>query len=108
MGDLYNEGIRGPREPFEAVTWWTRAAEKNDPEAQLRLAQAYARGRGAQRDYAQAYIWASIAAIQGNAIALELRNKVMARLRPAEIERADTEVNTWLAPRMASGHGGSS
>jgi hypothetical protein len=31
----------------------------------------------------------------------------MARLRPAEIERADTEVNTWLAPRMASGNGGS-
>ncbi len=49
-------------------------------------------------DAAQAYIWASIAAIQGNAIALELRNKVMARHRPAEIERADTEVNTWLAP----------
>jgi TPR repeat protein len=108
MGDLYNEGIRGPREPFEAVTGWTGAAEKNDPEAQLRLAKAYARGRGAQRDYAQAYIWASIAAIQGNAIALELRNNVMARHRPAEIERADTEVNSWLAPRMASGHGGSS
>jgi TPR repeat protein len=75
-----------------------RAGEKSDARAQLRLARALARGRGIERDYIEAYIFASLAAIQGNNYASELRDELISRLRPEEIERAEQALNAKIKP----------
>ena len=46
----------------KAVYWFKRAAKLGDPEAQFNLAMMYATGKGAQRNYVQAYAWFKLAA----------------------------------------------
>lgn len=108
LGDLYNKGLNGRPDHARALDWWTKAAQKLDTEAQLRLARAYGLGRGTARNYEIAYRWASLAAIQGNETAAELRDKLISRLRPDEIERADRAVDAELATHNRSRSGKSS
>jgi len=69
-GEMHERGLGGiPRSYEDAVLWYRRAAEQNDPLAQLALGRLYARGLGVPRDLAQSATWYRRAAEQGNPVA---------------------------------------
>jgi hypothetical protein len=57
LGYLLYYGLGGPAEPERAVALLKRGAEAGHAEAQWHLGGAYEDGKGAGKDYAQAYAW---------------------------------------------------
>jgi len=57
LGYLLYCGLGGPAEPEKAVALWKRGAEAGHAEAQWHFGKAYEDGKGAEKDYAQAYAW---------------------------------------------------
>jgi TPR repeat protein len=53
-GVIYRDGLIGKTDGAEALRWFTEAAKKNDPEAQLMLGDLHARGVGVRQDFARA------------------------------------------------------
>jgi TPR repeat protein len=49
----------------QAVFWWTKAAQQDDPEAQYNLGLMYSQGAGVAQDFEQAFSWFGQAAEQG-------------------------------------------
>jgi TPR repeat protein len=83
------------REYEKAYEILTPLAQGGNTRAQLRLAEMYSSGLGVNRNYNQAYIWYSLAARGGSTTAPAERDRVAARLQPAEIRQADTVVENW-------------
>ena len=100
LGDIHRNGALGQRDYAQAMEWWTRAAKKFDPVGQLRLTHAYMRGVGVPQDYQQAYVWASLAALQGNEEAAGYPEKLVSRLRPDEQQNAERVLDEQIAQRM--------
>lgn len=70
IGDLYAQGGGVPRNYKQAAEWYTKAAEKSDLAAEMRLAALYRDGsKDFPRDMAQAAEWYRKAAEQGDATA---------------------------------------
>jgi hypothetical protein len=89
------EGALARREYEKAYEILTPLAQDGNTRAQLRLAEMYSSGLGVNRNYNQAYIWYSLAARGGSTTAPAERDRVAARLQPAEIRQADTVVENW-------------
>jgi TPR repeat protein len=54
------------RRPETARHWLSEAARKGSPEAQLALANSYARAANGVADHKEAYVWYSLALLNGN------------------------------------------
>jgi serine/threonine protein kinase len=76
----------------------TPLAKEGNTRAQIRLAEMYAAGQGAKQNTFQSYIWYSLAALEGSAGAVTGRDRMAARLQPAEIKQADRVVQS-MRPR---------
>ena len=63
--------------------------------AQAMLARAHEAHTGRQPNYFEAYVWYSIAARGGEPGAASLKDKVAAKLQPAEIQQAERVVERW-------------
>jgi len=46
LGEAYENGIGLPKDDVEAVTWWEKAANLGNADAQYDLGVAYANGNG--------------------------------------------------------------
>jgi TPR repeat protein len=57
------------KDSSQAVSWWRKAAELGDADAQCIMGQSYANGLGVVQDYVQAVLWYRKAAEQGNVMA---------------------------------------
>ena len=106
LGRMYRDGRGVTRDDAEAVRWYRRAAEQGQPFAQFNLAQMYAAGDGVQQDDAAAYTWYSVAAAlltadareasaAARARALEARDALAARMRPADVAEAERQAQAW-------------
>ncbi|MGH8702280.1 MAG: protein kinase domain-containing protein, partial [Burkholderiales bacterium] len=73
-------------------------AQDGNTRAQIRLAEMYAMGFGVKQDSIQSYIWYSLAAREGNTAAAAGRDRMAARLQPAQIKQADKVVE-GMRPR---------
>ena len=71
------------------------AGEQGNAGAQHRLGFMYALGRGVARDYAQAHLWWSLAARQGNKAATNARNKLASKVTPSQIAEAEKFAREW-------------
>jgi tRNA A-37 threonylcarbamoyl transferase component Bud32/FtsZ-interacting cell division protein ZipA len=76
----------------ESLALYRKAANAGNAEAQYRLGEIYAAGRGVPQNNTQAYIWLSLAANAGHAGAKARREQVAGALQPAEIRQADEVV----------------
>ncbi|WP_024302646.1 serine/threonine-protein kinase [Pseudogulbenkiania sp. MAI-1] len=65
------------------------------PRAQELLGRLYEEGRGVRQSHNEAYMWYSLAAQHGSSVAQLMRERVAARLQPAEIRQADRLVEAW-------------
>jgi len=86
LGVIYEQG-KSP-DYFEAVKWYREAAEQGYIPAQFELGNKYATGRGVPQNFAEAYVWFSIAAASGHEDARKGRDKFARKLSHEEIMQA--------------------
>ena len=91
------EGALARRDYAGALELLTPLAKDGNTRAQLRLAEMYASGQGVRQNTIQSYIWYSLAARGGNTSAAAGRDRMAARLQPAEITQADKVVDSMRA-----------
>ena len=70
------------------VDRWRPLAEQGNARAQYKLGVMYANGRGAKRDYIEAYKWLNIAGAQGDEKAIKGRDAVARRMSSEQVETA--------------------
>lgn len=94
LGHAYLMGAGGyPQDSARAATWYLKAAELGDAEAQNEVGELYDEGNGFLQDYKKAHYWYEKAAAQGNAWAMyNLGNIYWVGERgfPADVVRART------------------
>jgi TPR repeat protein len=83
------EAARARGDNAEMVAQLRRAAAQGNAEANFRLGDVYATGRGQPQNNLQAYVYFSLAALDGHAAAGPRRDALTALLQPAEIQQAD-------------------
>jgi hypothetical protein len=83
------EAARARGDDAEMVAQYRRAAAQGNAEANFRLGDVYASGRGQPQNNLQAYVYFSLAALGGHAGAGQRRDALTSLLQPAEIQQAD-------------------
>jgi TPR repeat protein len=72
-------------------------AMKGDTDAQYGLGLCYAEGRGVEQDEIEAYAWLSVALMQGDWQAEDLRGVVMHNLTPEQTHEAAERAGRYVA-----------
>ncbi|MEQ8603897.1 MAG: tetratricopeptide repeat protein [Marivibrio sp.] len=98
IGRLYERGAQVPRDDFEAVRWFARAAENGSPRAALDYGWMLANGYGVTQDEGAAYYWFARAAAAGMPGAADQRDALAERIEPAVKARADARIAELTAP----------
>jgi len=80
-----------------------RSAEAGDAEAQLELGILFEYGFRLKDNEIPALTWYSISANQGNAKAAKLRDALMSKMNPKEIEEAMEQVKSFKAKPLPAG-----
>lgn len=80
----------------EAVTWYCKAADQGNAEAQHRLGIAYFDGQGVTQDYVEAHKWFNIAATNGHADATAMRDSIAKKMTPPQIAEAQKHSSAWM------------
>ena len=95
----FGEGVAAyKRGDYEtALREWRPLAERDHAEAQLKLGEMYAKGRGVPQDYVAAHMWMNLAAAQGNKNAAKARDLLAQLMRPADVSKAQRMAREWLA-----------
>ena len=92
LGVMYDEGHGVPQDFKEAARWWRLSAEQGDADAQVNLGLMYEEGQGVPQDYMRAHMWLNLAAASQSGerakTATNDRNRIVAKMTPAQIERA--------------------
>jgi uncharacterized protein len=92
LGVMYANGRGVPQDYAEAVTWFRRAAEQGNTNAQANLGVMYEAGHGVKQDLVRAHMWFNLAtagaAEDNSKSALTGRNRVAAKMTPAELAQA--------------------
>jgi hypothetical protein len=107
LGTMYHQGQGVPQDYAQALTWYRRAAAQGEAVAQYNLALLYEQGGGVPQDYQQAYFWYNLAAAHAPAefsltrnplsqeTVIRNRDRVAARLTPAQLAEAQAQARTW-------------
>lgn len=95
-GDLMYGGGKGVAPDFEAAAiWYRKAAEQNHATAQVRLARLYLYGQGVPTDRVQAYMWAFLAAAQGDTAAQQDLSSITTGMSLDDVEEAKQLARQW-------------
>lgn len=81
----YAEGKGVTQNKAEAVKWWTQAARQKVAAAAAYLGDSYRHGDGTRVDPYVAYVWYSVAVINGSTSAAASRDAVASELSPDQI-----------------------
>ena len=89
---MYRLGLGVPQDHAEAVKWYRKAAEQGNADAQSSLGAMYGDGQGVAQDYVRAHMWLNLAAASSSGDdaknATNNRNRLAAKMTPAQVERA--------------------
>jgi hypothetical protein len=120
LGKLYADGQGAPQDYAQAVGWYRKAAEQGDYVGQISLGTMYEFGHGAPQDYVRAHMWYNLAAagkfeidervpqdsifrtLAASAFAdarheaATLRDRLAARMTPAQIAEAQRMASEWV------------
>jgi TPR repeat protein len=88
LGLMYYEGIGVLQDYSETITLYRLAIEQGHSNAQSNLGWMYSNGRGVLQDNVKAHMWYNIGAANGSAPGGENREKIAARMTPADISLA--------------------
>jgi TPR repeat protein len=70
-----------------AASWFRKAAEQGEADAQGHLGAMYAQGQGVPQDYVTAHMWLDLAAASGDKNAV-IRDMIAAQMTPEQIAEA--------------------
>lgn len=97
----YYQGIGVPQNYRDAAKWYQLAAKQGDASAQNQLGFMYSVGQGVPQNYVMAHLWLNLAAsrlpagTKGRAWAVENRDRLVAKMTPAEIAEAERLAREW-------------
>ncbi len=80
-----------------ALRRWGPLAEQGDAIAQSNLGVMFEFGLGVPQDFVQAYVWFSLAAGQGDAVAQQNRDIAASQMTPDQIAKAQRVAREWMA-----------
>lgn len=89
--------VRGSNRYKEQIRRHLRIGRGGDADALRQLGFFYAKGWGVIRDLTKAYMWFTLAGMQGSQDALENRDTVAGRLSAEQISRAEAMAERWRA-----------
>lgn len=96
---MLHDGAGVPQDFAESQRWLILSAEHNYAPAQTALARLYTTGTpgpdGINVDYATAYLWANLAAAQGDKDAAGLRDRLAPALKPEQLAEAQRRTRDW-------------
>jgi uncharacterized protein len=95
LGVMYEKGLGVPRDDATAMSWYRKAAAQGHTAAQGLLGAKYDLGQGVPQDYVTAHVWLNLAAAGGDKEAAEARDKVAAKMAPAQIAEAQKLAREW-------------
>ena len=78
-----------------AVFWYRKSGDQGHAPAQLALSSAYYDGEGVPKDLVIAYMWANLAAAQGNFGAKATREALKKEMTPAQIAEGQRLSREW-------------
>ncbi len=97
LATLYDQALGVARDSGEAIAWYRKAALQRWSAAQYMLGLIYAVGQeDVPQDYVQAHLWFDLAAAQGLDGAARLRDRIRARMTPAQVAEAQREAGYFL------------
>ncbi len=70
LGSILEQGMDGPPDVEQAVSWYRRAADLGSPQAMVKLARLFSDGRGVRRSFDLAVEWLTKAAEAGDGVAM--------------------------------------
>ena len=76
---------------------WQTAADRGDPEAQLRLGEIYEKGLGVPQHFVRAHLYYNLAGAHGLLQAREARDALAERMSPAMVAEAQALAYQWSA-----------
>ena len=97
LGLMYATERGVPQDYKEAAKWFRKAAEQGNAEAQYLLGAMYVRGEGVLQDYVQAHMWCNIAGVNGSEQGTSGRDRLAAKMTPAQIAEAQKLAREWVA-----------
>ena len=84
----------------KAVTWFQQAADRGVLDSQFNLGVLYQEGSGVTKNPVDAYVWYSIAGIQGDPMAVQ-RSEILAReLSESQIEQGQARIKAYVPARI--------
>lgn len=94
-GLMYEKGRGVLQDDREAVRWHRLAAEQGNAWAQASLGFMYETGRGVPQDWTLAYAWYTLAAARGDEDARNWRDRLAAKLTPAQLAEGQRLARLW-------------
>jgi uncharacterized protein len=104
LGFMYSTNwMGGPPDYQQAAAWFRKAADQGSPSAQYNLGMSCEKGEGVPQDYVQAHMWFNLAAARASSafdrqMAAEGRDRIAAKMTPAQIAEAQRMAREW-APK---------
>jgi TPR repeat protein len=92
---MYARGRGVAQDEQQAVTWYHKAAEQGDADAQYNLGIRYADGKGVTQDYIEAHMWFSLASAGGEERAIKNRAIVEEKMTREQIAEARLRASAW-------------
>jgi TPR repeat protein len=99
LGIIYELGLGLPQNYAEAATWFRKAADRGDSDAQVELGKMYLEGRGVPQNYVLAHMWFNLAAAKEyndnyreGSLNRERTEKMMT---PAQVTEAQKLAHEW-------------
>jgi TPR repeat protein len=97
LGGLYLRGNETLQNFGKAQAWLHKAAVAGNGEAQRELGQIYALGLGVAANRPEAYAWYEDAALSGDGLAKPMRDDILTRMSPAEIDKGEQDAKNDTA-----------
>jgi uncharacterized protein len=96
LGAMYVDGRGGALQDYEtAASWYREAAEHGGVISRFGLGLLYATGQGVPQDYVTAHMWLKLAAVSGDKDAAFARDKLTAKMTPAQVAEAEKLACEW-------------
>ena len=97
LGLMYAKGKGVPeQDDAQAISWIRKAAQQGDADAQFKLGYMYA-FRGVPKSLVNAYMWANLAAAQGDKNAISTKGLISRKMTSAQISQAERLSDECLA-----------
>ncbi len=102
LGVMYDIGEGVQQDYAEALRWYRQAADAGYPAALTNIGVLYYNGQGVKRDVVEAYAWLARAQKLGDPRAPDLIQWITPNLKPAEIRKAQAQVDQWRPSAAAA------